>query len=151
MSDTQQHQRNPVTFFVMGAMISPSFILLTSYILWLMTLNLTGVYWFATCLTGILTSFATFRMIASHWAAWRVSLFTAAASTMMGVCFAGASVLGKDLSMVGAMGLLFVTMLVVLFTDLDDHIKLPLIVLGMMVESSAVWIFFRWLAQSAQS
>lgn len=151
MSDTQNRTRNPVAFFIMGMMVVPTFVLLTSYILWLTMHDLYGIFWMATVLTGFLTLTATFHMIASRWAAWSVSLFATTVSVLIGLCFVGVSVLGTSWCLAAGMGLFFVTLLVILFTDLDDHIKLPLIVISMIVEFSAVWIFFSWLAQTAQS
>lgn len=148
MTDAQQQPGNPVGFFVLGATVVPTFVLLTSYILWITTRNVTGIFWMAVALSGLFTLVSAFHMIASKWVAWRVSLFTTTISVLMGVCFAGSSVLGADWWLVVGMGLLFITMLIILFTDLDDYMKLPLIVLVMIVEFSAVWIFFKWLAQT---
>ncbi len=149
MSDTQQQPQNPVAFFILGSVTIPAFILLTSYILWLTTRNLNNIFWMATVLTCLLTLITTFQMIASRWEAWRVSLFTATTSVLMGLCLSGVSLLGTHWSLLTGMGLLFVTMLVILFTDLDDYMKLPLIVMGMIAEATVVWIFFSWLGRIA--
>lgn len=150
MTDSQQQPRNPVAFFILGTVVVPTFLLLTSYVLWLTTRNLNGIFWMATALSGLLTLIATFHMIASRWAAWRVSLFATTSAVLMGFCMVGASVFNIDWCLIASMGLLFVTMLVILFTDLDDYMKLPLIVIAMIIEGSAVWVFFSWLAKIAQ-
>lgn len=154
MTDNDDVQRPdpglpPRTALVLGALVSPTFVAMMTFAIWTSTRNLEGSFWFAAVLIGIMLGATVLHMFATKWRLDRVAFFVTAAGTAMGLGWAGMTLFHDTWWAMGAFGLLFLTTLVSLITDLEDHTKLWGLMVAMFVPAGIVAGMFMYIFDAA--